>query len=156
MKPSTPTSHQSGFTLIELMITIAIVAILVALAVPAYMDYTIRSKVAECINGASVAKLQISEYRQSLGSWPPSAAHATITSPAGQSRFCSGFVNYDSGSGAFSIDVNEAAVNPTITGDIQPTLTPSETASGIINWQCSLGGTPASNQKYLPAPCRGT
>ena len=49
------------------MITVAIVALLVALAVPAYKDYTIRSKVAECVNGAAVAKVQVSEFRQSLG-----------------------------------------------------------------------------------------
>jgi prepilin-type N-terminal cleavage/methylation domain-containing protein len=55
-----------GFTLIELMIAISIVAILVAFAVPAYQDYTVRSKVAECINGAAVAKVQIAEYRQAF------------------------------------------------------------------------------------------
>ena len=67
-----------GFTLIELMIVIGIVAILVALAVPAYNDYTIRSKVAECINGAAVAKIGVSEYRQTLGAWPPSMEEAGL------------------------------------------------------------------------------
>ena len=52
-----------GFTLIELMIAIAIVAILLVMAVPAYQDYTIRSKIAECVNGAAVPKVAISEYR---------------------------------------------------------------------------------------------
>ena len=58
---------EKGFTLIELMIVIAIVAILVALAVPAYQDYTIRAKVGECINNGAVAKLSISEYRETTG-----------------------------------------------------------------------------------------
>jgi len=149
-------SRQRGFTLIELMIVIAIVAILVALAVPAYRDYAIRSKIAECINGAAVAKVQVSEYRQSLGAWPPSAADAGIISPAGESHFCTGFINYDGSTGAFTIDVNEAAVNPAIVGEIQPTLTPTATASGIINWHCSYGSTDSFNTKYLPSPCRGT
>ncbi len=64
---------QQGFTLIELMIVIAIVAILVALAVPAYQDYTIRAKVGECINAAAVPKLQISEYFETVGVFPDDA-----------------------------------------------------------------------------------
>ena len=149
-------SRQRGFTLIELMIVIAILAILVALAVPAYRDYAIRSKIAECINNAAVAKIQVSEYRQSLGAWPPNAAEAGISSPAGNSRYCVGFANYDGGTGAFSIDVDEAAVNPSISGVIEPTLTPTATASGIINWHCSYGSTDSFNTKFLPSPCRGT
>lgn len=150
------TRRQRGFTLIELMIVIAILAILVALAVPAYRDYTIRSKVAECINGAAVAKVQISEYRQSLGAWPPTAADGAIDGNSGVSRFCDGFAGYVSSSGAFSIDIDEAEVDPNITGTIQPTLTPAPATSGFINWRCSQGSTSAGNVKYLPAPCRGT
>ena len=86
------TKSSRGFTLIELMITIAILAILVALAVPAYSDYSIRAKVAECINGAAVAKVGISEYRQSLGPWPPSLEAAGLNT-AGISHFCTSLVN---------------------------------------------------------------
>ena len=57
---------QRGFTLIELMIVIAIVAILVALAVPAYSDYSIRAKVSECIAAAAVPKINISEYKNDI------------------------------------------------------------------------------------------
>ena len=61
-----------GFTLIELMIVIAIVAILVALAVPAYQDYAIRAKVGECIGQGAAGKLAIEEFYQSEGSMPGS------------------------------------------------------------------------------------
>ena len=75
---------QKGFTLIELMIVIAIVAILVALAVPAYQDYTIRTKIGECVNNAAVPKLQISEYRETVGDMPANSDEAGLTG-AGQS-----------------------------------------------------------------------
>ncbi len=149
--------RQRGFTIIELMITVAIVAILVALAVPAYKDYTIRSKVAECINGAAVAKVQVSEYRQSLGAWPPTPDEAGISVNSGVSRYCSGFISYSAATGAFTIDVNEAEVDPIIVGNVHPTLTPDFVGdSGKINWSCSIGGTSPANYKYLPAPCRTT
>ena len=113
-----------GFTLIELMITIAIVAILVALAVPAYSDYSIRAKVAECINGAAVAKVGISEYRQTLGPWPPSLEAAGLNT-AGISYFCTSLINYQQDSGAFTIDVNEAVIDPGLAADaLRPLLTP--------------------------------
>jgi type IV pilus assembly protein PilA len=61
---------QKGFTLIELMIVVAIIGILAAIAIPAYQDYTIRSKVTEMINSAGVCKTSVAEYYQSLGKMP--------------------------------------------------------------------------------------
>ena len=149
-------NKQGGFTLIELMIVIAIVAILVAMAVPAYKDYTIRSKVAECINGAAVAKVQISEYRQTLGPWPPSAEDAGIDTPAGDSRFCNGYVNYAPGTGSFNMEIDEGVIDPSIVGEIAPLMTPEIAPSSMINWNCSRGSTAVDNIKYLPATCRDT
>jgi len=145
-----------GFTLIELMIVIAVVAILVALAVPAYKDYTIRSKIAECINGAAVAKVGISEYRQSLGAWPPTLSEAGLTD-SGISHYCTGLTNYQSATGAFTIDINEAAVDSLLGADtIHPVMTPTERASGFIDWNCSKGTMAAADLKYIPSTCRDT
>jgi type IV pilus assembly protein PilA len=150
--------NQKGFTLIELMIVIAIVAILVALAVPAYQDYTIRAKVGECINGAAVAKLQISEYRETVGSFPADATEAGTATPGGQTaEYCDGW-NYPgtSGSGSFDVLVNEANVDTSIVGAIEPNLRGAVNASGGVDWECNQGGTDAANIKYLPSTCRGT
>jgi len=146
-----------GFTLIELMITIAVVAILIALAIPAYSDYTIRSKVAECINGAAVAKVGISEYRQSLGPWPPTLADAGLN-VAGISHYCTAITNYQVTTGAFTIDVNENAIDPSLAADsLMPVLTPIEhPTSYMIDWTCSKGATSTENIKYLPSTCRGS
>jgi len=143
-----------GFTLIELMIVIAIVAILVAMAVPAYQNYTVRTKIAECINGAAVGKVSISEYRQSLGAWPPTLEEAGLE-VAGISKFCTALNNYQAGTGAFTIDVDEAAVDPVLAlNSIAPVMTPTQNASNIIDWNCSRGTTPAIAVKYLPTDCR--
>src|SRR5436309_13717114 len=68
---------QKGFTLIELMIVVAIIGILAAIAIPAYQDYTVRSKVTEAVAGMSAAKVAISEYYQSQGSMPAEIGRAS-------------------------------------------------------------------------------
>jgi len=148
---------EKGFTLIELMIVIAIVAILVALAVPAYKDYTIRTKVGECVNGAAVPKLAISEYRQSSSptAWPADSNAAATGGTAGQSQYCDAFPNYVAATGQFQIDVNETNVG-SLLSPIQPALTPSDNGQGGTDWNCSRGTTAAAAIKYLPSTCRGT
>jgi type IV pilus assembly protein PilA len=144
---------QQGFTLIELMIVIAIVAILVALAVPAYQDYTIRAKVAECVNGAAVAKLSISEYRETVGAFPANEDEAGTALPAGQSQYCEGWTYTDT-VGEFVILVDETAVDTSIVGDIHPQMFPVSNAGGGVDWFCQQGATTATNFKYLPSNCR--
>jgi len=145
---------QQGFTLIELMIVIAIVAILVALAVPAYQDYTIRAKVAECVNGAAVAKLSISEYRETVGTWPPTETTAGVALPAGVSQYCLGWA-YGANAGEFNILVNETGVDNGILGAIEPEMYPVSAGGGGVDWFCHLGNTSTANIKYLPSTCRG-
>ena len=147
---------QSGFTLIELMIVIAIVAILVALAVPAYKDYTIRAKVTECVNGAAVAKLQISEYRETVGVYPPDEDEAGTAAPAGSSQFCASFTYGGAPLGMFTIEMLDSVIDADLTdGDINPRMVPTDNAQGGVDWLCQRGNTAAAFLKYLPSTCRG-
>ncbi len=133
------TRHSGGFTLIELMIVISIVAILVALAVPAYQEFSIRAKFTECMVSAAPAKLAVSEYRSTTGQWPPDMNVAAL-SDNGISRYCSGFDLYDPAVGSFQINVNETAIHPGL-GQIQPQLTSQFTNFANIAWRCSRGST---------------
>jgi len=146
--------RSGGFTLIELMIVISIVAILVALAVPAYQEYSTRAKVTECMLHGAPAKLAVSEYRSTTGQWPPNMSVAAL-SGNGVSKYCSGFDLYDPAVGSFQINVNEIAIYPTL-GQIQPQLTPQITSFTTIAWRCSRGATAPDHLKYLPSTCRGT
>ena len=143
-----------GFTLIELMIVVSIIAVLVALAVPAYTQYAIRAKVTECMIGAAPAKLGISEYRSIIGDWPPDTDSAAMSS-TGDSKYCDGFVAYDPAVGSFQIDIDESAVYQPL-GQIQPQLTPLQTGVSTIVWSCTRGATAASELMHLPSTCRGS
>ena len=136
---------QQGFTLIELMIVVAIIGILAAVALPAYQDYTTRSKMSEVLVMTEPAKLAVSETASSLGSLAAvTLANSGYKFP-GATQYVSG-VTITDGTGvviATSTITNAAGT---------VTLTPTEVAAntGQLTWSC----TSSISAKYLPANCR--
>jgi type IV pilus assembly protein PilA len=139
---------QQGFTLIELMIVVAIIGILAAIAIPAYQDYTIRAQVSEGINLASGAKAAISEYFMDSGALPGSNAEAGLEAAANISGNYASNVSVGA-SGVVTVTYSGAEVNAQIAGQ-QLTLTPT-TNAGSVQWAC-LNTTLAA--KHVPSACR--
>ena len=146
--------QQKGFTLIELMIVIAIIGILAAIAIPAYQDYTIRSKVSEGLNLAGAAKLAVAETYDSRGNFPSagniSYGLPTDTSIAGNYVLS---VAANAGDGVITITYKgDVGGNPPAS-DKTIVLTPNTSSNGAMGWTCGGNGTTMPN-KYLPATCR--
>ncbi|PUA18479.1 pilin [Glaciimonas sp. PCH181] len=137
----TSTQAQKGFTLIELMIVVAIIGILAAIALPAYKDYTVRAKVTELILAASSGKTQIAEYWQVNGAFP-SAASLVLTPMA-----TTYVASLGQSGGTITVQATTAETN--ISGKTI-TLTPTDAGNGVLTWTC--GGTIATN--YRPASCK--
>jgi len=140
---------QQGFTLIELMIVVAIIGILAAVAIPAYQDYTVRAKVAEGLSLGSSAKTGVAEFWSSEGHLPLNNTSVGLPTPLsikGNAISSVGVV-----AGVITITtVADTSGLPTAAAGKTYKLTPVPSTGGII-WTCSATSIDA---KYLPSECR--
>jgi type IV pilus assembly protein PilA len=175
------TKLQKGFTLIELMIVVAIIGILAAIAIPAYQDYTIRAQVSEGLNLAAAAKAAVAEHFLNRGDAPTDRQEAGMSANAGDTsgKYVSsvGVAN-----GVITITYDSPEANTVLNNGSGQTLalTPYQTADRSVAWRCGAAPQPAGTnllgtgsggaiaayptnggslgatamQKYLPAACR--
>ncbi|MCH8219744.1 MAG: pilin [Proteobacteria bacterium] len=158
---------QQGFTLIELMIVVAIIGILAAIAIPAYQDYTIRAQVTEGLNLSAALKASVSEEFADSGLWPVALINLGITAPP-SGRYVNALIIT---SGTISVTFgNDSNATLATAGANLLTIKPWVSLNLDVIWACGNSGQPAGAgeaptgnsgtiattvpNKYMPSACR--
>ena len=153
---------QQGFTLIELMIVVAIIGILAAVALPAYQDYTIRAKMSEVLLAMSSCRTSITEVYQSGGT-PPGGGNWGCEG-GDLSKYVAAIVTDDNGKVTATVqaistlvDTSVVTLAPLVVDSTTVAVAANNMGMGLYGWRCgsTVDGTSVS-AKYLPGSCRGT
>jgi type IV pilus assembly protein PilA len=144
---------QQGFTLIELMIVVAIVGVLAAIAIPAYLDYVRRAKVSEGLGFLDAARISVAEFFQTEGSMPDDG-----TTAAGIGTVSSHYVaavSWDALSRTSGdLIVRLKSIDPQVDGKRIELAATGSLTSGVVDWVCQPHQNNPLNTRYLPASCR--
>jgi len=142
----------AGFTLIELMIVVAILGILIAIALPAYQDYVVRTKMSEALSLVAKEKLAVAEYRMSIGSFPSTLEQAGSQTMNNASQYV-GLVHMLT-PGTICLHIRNTG-EPSVDSAFHPLrLQGSVNATGNIEWVCGHSASGGVADKYYPANCR--
>jgi type IV pilus assembly protein PilA len=140
---------QKGFTLIELMIVVAIIGILAAIAIPAYQDYIARSQVSESVSLMSGAKTPLAEFWSDKGAWPTALSSVAGTTSGKYVEEITGAPGGSPSVYVMTAKMRSSGVNQRVSGK-----TISMSTREGTSWSCGVGGATPVDAKYLPGACR--